>query len=152
MRKLLPLTLALGLLSGCGSESDTKANNAYVSKLNAAQRSFDTALQRAATGITEASPTSTDRRSLRGFASAASAYAAQLKAIDVPGPARDAHGQLIDAVDDYSKVISDTEVTLRDSTPSRLARVPGDLRRAVSDLDRRLRAATQVINEKLGAA
>lgn len=151
-KTLLPLLLVIGLIAGCGSDSDTDSNNAYVAKVNAAQTEFSTSAGRVAAGIGGDETTADFRKTVRAFQKAIDTAVTRLRAIDVPEKVTAEHKQIVDAMVGFGKDVQEAGDTLRDPTPTRLAQVPGAMQRAATTVNQRIRTATSAINSKLGAS
>jgi tRNA U34 5-carboxymethylaminomethyl modifying enzyme MnmG/GidA len=140
--------LAAALVStGCGN--DAKASNAYVTRVQQAQRTFADSFTNVRQRLAPTSTPAQDRRTLAKFAAAARLFATQLKDIAPPQAVRRQHAHLVAVVARYELAIERAERQLTGATKQERASVSTDLASSVQDTRDDIGTAINAINTGL---
>lgn len=141
------LLACAALAAGCGGNADQK--NAYVDEVQAAQRSYVTAVDRVLDGLKPASTPAQDRETLSRFGEDTGRFATMLARVEPPADVAKEH-----------RALTTTVVGLRRSLEQAAGRLPGDgvaaraelrqeLSRSVADTQGELTRALSDINAAL---
>lgn len=144
LRTGLPLgALLAATVAACGASegNSTEEKNAYVRRINAAQRTYAVTVANVKKSITPSSTPRQDQRTIERFQDAITDIIRNLRTIKVPSDVRREHGLLVAAMTGFGKDIAATARTLRRPTIQ-----------AVAEAQRMLGAATITVNTKLAAA
>lgn len=133
--------------AGCGDDAEER--NAYVDKVNRAQKSFADTVQELSGQITEESSTDSDRKTLRRFESAIDGVVEELRSIEPPEEVETQHGELVETMDGYGDEVSAAVDALEEEEPEELVsaqrelleatrRVSADINRSIGEINGRL--------------
>lgn len=144
-------TVALLALAGCGDGDEVKRDNAYVDRVNAAQRDFERTVDRLTGQITEKSSPRQDAATLRGYDGAVGRVVTRLRAIEPPAAARSLHARLVGAISTYGREVRAAARSLSSSDPDKLIVGQQRLLTATSTVQERINATIASINTALKA-
>lgn len=145
---LVVLALVPGAFAaGCGDDAEQR--NAYVDRVNRAQRSFADTVQELSGQITEQSTTDSDRKTLARFETAIDGVVEELRSIDPPEEVAGQHAELVETMDGYGDEVSAAVDALEGDDPGELLsaqralleatrEVSADINRSIGEINGRL--------------
>jgi hypothetical protein len=137
------------LALSCGG-SDDDGGDAYVERVNEAQKAFAARVDELSEGITATSSAARDRRTLRSFEEAVDEVGGDLRRIRPPGEVRALHERLITAVDGYGDEVQHAARTLETSrSASQLRGAQRELAQATTSFGTTLNETIDEINKEL---
>ncbi len=144
---LLAALVVATAAAGCGG--DAAADNAYVERVGAAQRSyvarFDAVLRR----LTPTSTPAQDRDTLAAFGQATRRFATALRAAGPPDGVRAEHGRLVAAVTGYQRRLARAAERLRSGSVADRARARTELSSGAAATQAAITDAVAAINAAL---
>lgn len=147
---LLALAFAALALAACGGDTDRKAKNDYVRKVNAAQNDFGVTVSTVSARITDKSSSRQDRKTLEEFQSAIEKVVGELRSIKAPSVVKSEHAQLVQAMSGFGAQIKQANSALRNPTERNIQDARATIATATQTVNTRIDAAIAAINSKLG--
>lgn len=144
----LLLTAAAVLAVGCGN-GDARAKNAYVDKVQVAQRTFVTRFGLVRRRLTATSDLRQDRATLADFGDATGRFVAALQRIVPPAAVKAQHGRLIAAARAYERDVEVAGRRLGAGTVTERAAVRTQLSSQVETAQETVQKAISEINAGL---
>ncbi len=147
-RAVAALLLSLATLAaGCGGGAEAK--NAYVDKVQVAQRAFVARFEQVRGRLTATSTLQQDRATLGDFGSATAEFVTALRRASPPAEVRDEHGRLVAAVVAYQRQVERAQKELSGGTVQDRARVRTQLSSSVERTQAQIATAVADINKGL---
>lgn len=145
--------LVSAALVACGAAegNSTEDKNAYVERINAAQRTYAMTVTNVKKSVTPTSTPRQDRRTIERFQTAIAEILETLRTIKVPSDVRKEHGQLVAVFTRLDKDIALAAKTLRERTVQAVAEAQRLLGAATVTVNTKLATARQAINRRLRA-
>ena len=150
----LPLAALLSAaLAACGASEGNSAEdkNAYVERINAAQRTYSVTVTNVKRSVTPKSTPRQDQRTIENFRAAIADIIENLQTIKVPSDVRGEHALLVAAMNGFGKDIARVATTLRRQTSQAVVEVQRMLGAATITVNTKLATAREAINRRLGS-
>jgi len=144
---LLSLATLVVVAAGCGGGADAK--NAYVEKVQVAQRAFVARFEQVRGRLTATSTLPQDRATLGDFAQATAGFVTALRRAMPPSAVRDQHGRLVAAVLAYQRQVERAEKRLSGGSVQQRAQVRTELSSSVERTQAQIAQAIADINKGL---
>jgi hypothetical protein len=145
---LLALVLALAA-GGCGGGSGSKAADAYVKEVNAAQNGLAHRFDQLQGAAEATSTPAQDRRTLRAYEAAVAAAVTRLRAADPPADVRTLHQQFVGEIAAYGTEVRRAREALGTGTPQRALAAQRRLVTRVGRITARINDTIDAINRRL---